>query len=113
VDSLRTTLCSYSPPVTPLHPILKEVLRGKPKPRTLDVSRRGHRRSCIEDGDWVAYPVDLQGERLLVERTATNARLLIHQFATLSALLFRSAEPEEAAAGDKRARTDLFREKLL
>ena len=59
------------------------------------------------------HPVDLQGERLLMERTAANARLLIHQFATLSALLFRSAEPEEAAAGDKRARTDLFREKLL
>ena len=30
-----------------------------------DVSRRGHRRSCIEKGDWVAYPVDLQGKRLL------------------------------------------------
>ena len=48
-----------------------------------------------------------------MERTAASARLLNHQFATLSALLFRSAEPEEAAAGDKRARTDLFREKLL
>jgi hypothetical protein len=48
-----------------------------------------------------------------MERTAANARLLNHQFVTLSALLVRSAEPEKAAAGDKRARTDLFREKLL
>ena len=35
------------------------------------------------------------------------------EFRDLSAMLFRSAGPEEAAAGDKRARTDLFREKLL
>ena len=28
------------------------------------------------DGDWVAHPVDPQGERLLMERTAANARLL-------------------------------------
>jgi hypothetical protein len=48
-----------------------------------------------------------------MERTAANARLLVHQFATLSAPLFRSAEPDGAAAGDKRAHTDLFREKLL
>jgi hypothetical protein len=48
-----------------------------------------------------------------MERTAANTPLLIHQFAILSASLFRSAEPKEAAAGDKRARTDLFREKLL
>ena len=54
-----------------------------------------------------------QLQPMIRERTAANARLLDHQFATLSALLFRSAEPEEAAAGDKRARTDLFREKLL
>jgi hypothetical protein len=47
-----------------------------------------------------------------MERTAANARLLNHQFATLSALLFRSAEPEEAAAEDKRARIDILREKL-
>ena len=54
-----------------------------------------------------------QLQQMIMKRTAANARLLNHQFATLSALLFRSAEPEEAAAGHKRARTDLFREKLL
>jgi len=35
-----------------------------------DVSRRGHRRSCIEKGDWVAYPVDLQGKRLFGRKVA-------------------------------------------
>ena len=45
-----------------------------------------------------------------MERTVANARLLNHQFATLSALLFRSAEPEEAPPGDKRARIDILRE---
>ena len=54
-----------------------------------------------------------QLRQMIMERTAANVRLLNHQFATLSALLFRSSEPEEAAAGDKRARTDLLREKLL
>ena len=54
-----------------------------------------------------------QLQQMIMERTAANARLLNHQFATLSALLFGSAEPEEAAAGHKRAHTDLFREKLL
>jgi polysaccharide pyruvyl transferase WcaK-like protein len=49
-----------------------------------------------------------QLQQMIMERTAVNAWLLNHQFATLSALLFRSAEPEEAAAEDKRARTDLF-----
>jgi hypothetical protein len=39
--------------------------RGNPILAPLDVSRRGRRRSCVEDGDWVACPVDLQGERLL------------------------------------------------
>jgi hypothetical protein len=39
--------------------------RGNPIFVPLDVSRRGHRRSCIEKGDWVAYPVDLQGKKLL------------------------------------------------
>ena len=39
--------------------------RGNPILVPLDVSRRCHRRSCTEDGDWVAYPVDVQGERLL------------------------------------------------
>jgi hypothetical protein len=45
-----------------------------------------------------------------MERTAANARLLNHQSAPLSALLFRSAEPEEVAAEDKRARIDILRE---
>ena len=39
--------------------------RGNPILLPSDVSRQGHRRSCIEEGDWVACPVDLQGERLL------------------------------------------------
>jgi hypothetical protein len=48
-----------------------------------------------------------------MERTAANARLLDQQFATLSALLFRSAEPEEVA-GRRQARSHRsFREKLL
>jgi polysaccharide pyruvyl transferase WcaK-like protein len=37
-------------------------------------------------------------QQMIMERTAANVRLLNHQFATLSALLFRSAEPEDAAA---------------
>ena len=44
--------------------------RGNPILVPLDVSRRGHRRSCIEKGDWVAYPVDLQGKRLFGRRVA-------------------------------------------
>ena len=51
-----------------------------------------------------------QLQQMIMERTAANVRLLNHQFATLSALLFRSAEREEAAAEDKRARTDTLRE---
>jgi polysaccharide pyruvyl transferase WcaK-like protein len=51
-----------------------------------------------------------QLQQMIMERTAANVRLLNHQFATLSALLFRSAEPEEAAAEDKRARIDILRE---
>jgi polysaccharide pyruvyl transferase WcaK-like protein len=55
-----------------------------------------------------------QLQQMIMKRTAANVRLLDDQFATLSALLFRSAEPEEAAAaGHKRARTDLSREKSL
>ena len=54
-----------------------------------------------------------QLRQTMMERTAANVRLLNHQFATLSALLFRAAEPEEAAAEDKRARTDLLREEWL
>ena len=54
-----------------------------------------------------------QLKQMIMERTAANVRLLDHQFATLSALLFRSAEPAEVAAGHKRARPDHFREKLL
>ncbi len=41
-----------------------------------------------------------QLQQMIMERTAANVRLLNHQFATLSALLFRSSEPEEAAAED-------------
>ena len=48
-----------------------------------------------------------------MERTAANARLLNHQFATLSALLFQSAEPEEAAADTSRLAQIFSREKLL
>ena len=44
--------------------------RGNPILVPLDVSRRGHRRSCIEKGDWVAYPVDLQGKRLFGRKVA-------------------------------------------
>ncbi len=44
--------------------------RGNPILVPLDVSRRGHRRSCIEKGGWVAYPVDLQGKRLFGRKVA-------------------------------------------
>jgi hypothetical protein len=44
--------------------------RGKPILVPLDVSRRGHRRSCIEKGNWVANPVDLQGKRLFGRKVA-------------------------------------------
>jgi polysaccharide pyruvyl transferase WcaK-like protein len=54
-----------------------------------------------------------QVQQMIIERTAEYARLLDHQFDTLSALLFRSAKPEEAAAEHESARTDLLREKLL
>ena len=53
-----------------------------------------------------------QLQKMIMERTAANVRLLNRQFATLSALLFRSAGPEEAAPGHIRASTDLYREKL-
>ena len=51
-----------------------------------------------------------QLQQMFMERTAPNVRLLNHQFATVSELLFRSSEPEEAAADDKRARTDTLGE---
>ena len=54
-----------------------------------------------------------QVQQMIIERTAENARLLDDQFNTLSALLFRSAKPDEAAAEHENARTDLLREKLL
>ena len=44
--------------------------RGNPVLVLSDVSRRGHRRSCIEKVDWVAYPVDLQGKRLFGRKVA-------------------------------------------
>jgi polysaccharide pyruvyl transferase WcaK-like protein len=49
-----------------------------------------------------------QLQQMIMERTAANLRLLNHQFATLSALLFRSAEPKDAAAGHGHTRTDPF-----
>ena len=49
-----------------------------------------------------------QLRQTLTERTAANARLLNHQFATLSALLFWAAEPVRTAAEHKRARTDVL-----
>lgn len=51
-----------------------------------------------------------QLQQMFMERTAANVRLLNHQFATVSELLFRSSEPEEAAADDKRARIDILGE---
>lgn len=36
---------------------------GNPTFVPLDVSQRGHRRSCVQDGDWVAYSVNLQARR--------------------------------------------------
>jgi polysaccharide pyruvyl transferase WcaK-like protein len=51
-----------------------------------------------------------QLQQMIMEGTAANVRLLNHQFATLSALLFPSAKREEAAAEDKRARIDILRE---
>lgn len=44
--------------------------RGNPILVPLDVSRRGHRRSCIEKGNWGADPVDLQGKRLFGRKVA-------------------------------------------
>lgn len=49
-----------------------------------------------------------QLRQTLTERTAANARLLNHQFATLSALLFKAAEPAGTAAKHERARTDVL-----
>jgi polysaccharide pyruvyl transferase WcaK-like protein len=44
----------------------------------------------------------------MMERTAENARLLQHQFATLSGLLFGAAEPAGTAGERQRARTDVL-----
>ena len=54
-----------------------------------------------------------QLQQMIMERTAANVRLLNHQFVTLSALLFRSAEPEDAAAGHEHTRTDPFLGEVL
>ena len=54
-----------------------------------------------------------QLRQTMTERTAANARLLDHQFATLSAVLFRAAEPPGTAAEHERARTDVLQEELL
>ena len=53
-----------------------------------------------------------QLRQTMTECTAANARLLNHQFAMLSALLFRAAEPPGAEAKHKRARTDVLQEEL-
>ncbi len=49
-----------------------------------------------------------QLKQTLTERTAANARLLNHQFATLSALLFKAAGPAGTTAEHERARTDVL-----
>ena len=46
--------------------------------------------------------------RTMTERTAENARLLKHQFTTLSGLLFKAAEPAVTAAEHQRAHTDVL-----
>lgn len=48
----------------------------------------------------------------MVERTAANARLLDHQFATLSALLFRAGEPAITGKEENRSRTEVLQEEL-
>ena len=54
-----------------------------------------------------------QLRQTMTERTAANARLLDHQFATLSALLFGATEPSATTAEYERARTDVLQEELL
>jgi polysaccharide pyruvyl transferase WcaK-like protein len=48
----------------------------------------------------------------MVERTAANARLLDHQFATLSALLFRAGESAITGKEENRSRTEVLQEEL-
>jgi polysaccharide pyruvyl transferase WcaK-like protein len=50
-----------------------------------------------------------QLRQTMTERTAANERLLQHQFAALSALLFRAAESAGTAAEHQHARTDALR----
>ncbi len=52
----------------------------------------------------------VQLRQTIAERTLVNARLLNHQFATLSALLYWAAEPVRTAAEHNRARTDVLRQ---
>ena len=54
-----------------------------------------------------------QLKQMMTERIGANERLLNHQFATLSALLFGAAEPASTAAEHERARTGVFREESL
>ena len=54
-----------------------------------------------------------QLQQMMMERTAAKVRLLNHQFATLSALLFRSAEPENAAGRHEHTRTNPFLGEVL
>ena len=53
-----------------------------------------------------------QLRQAMTERTAANARLLDHQFTTLSALLFRTAAPAAITVRHERARADVPREEL-
>ncbi len=54
-----------------------------------------------------------QLKQMMTERTAANERLLDHQFATLSALLFGASEPASTAAEHERARAGVLREESL
>jgi polysaccharide pyruvyl transferase WcaK-like protein len=54
-----------------------------------------------------------QLRQTMEERAAVNARLLDHQFATLTAALFQLAEPQRTAATRERAGTDLRQEEWL
>jgi polysaccharide pyruvyl transferase WcaK-like protein len=51
--------------------------------------------------------------KLLLERATENARLLDHQFATLSALLFGAPGPAGITAEHERARASVMREESL
>jgi polysaccharide pyruvyl transferase WcaK-like protein len=54
-----------------------------------------------------------QLRQTMEERAAVNARLLNHQFTTLSAVLFQRAEPQRTTATRERAGTDVLQEEWL